>query len=125
MQYRVAHNAVLASHDAVYPCVGQGRAHLETCRLFCRDEFFGRIEPEIVLADETFVGDGEDGKTCLERCGIAFDFCLCTKVVHAGWQAAKHVGNRVAICWNIEVLHFPAVLHQDTKHIAINRLVVA
>ena len=71
VQQGVAHDAVLAIDDAVNPCIGQGGAYLEAGWLFGRDGVARCVEPQVVLANETLVGDGEDGEAGFIRCGIA------------------------------------------------------
>ena len=66
VQQSVAHDTVLAIDDAVNPCVGQCRAYLETCRLLDRNGVARRVEPKVVLAKKTLVGDGEDGEACFK-----------------------------------------------------------
>ena len=78
-----------------------------------------------MLADETLIGDGEDGEAGFIKCRIALHFGFCFEFVMTGRKASEHFGNGVAVCWNEEVLHFLAILSEHAKHVAINWLIVA
>ena len=125
MQDCVADDAFLARQDTINPSLGEGCTHLETGRFLSRHHVARRIEPQVVLALQTLIGDGENGETCLERGRIALHVGFRLEVVMAGGQAPEHVGDGVLACRNEEVLHIPAVLREHAKHVALQRLVVA
>ena len=71
MENCVANYAVLTRQDVIDPSIGKGRADLETGWLLCRHHIAWCVKPKVVLADETLIGNGEDGEACLIRCRIA------------------------------------------------------
>ena len=125
MQDCIADDAVLARQDAVNPSFGEGRTHLEAGRLLCRHDVAGRVEPQVVTALQTLIHDREDGEARFVRSRIALDVGFRLEFIMAGGQVSEHVGNSVFACRDEEVLHFPAVLREHAKHVALQRLVVA